>query len=104
MSSAEVHRTGAPKHLCQRCRDRRARLRCRGGVCADRDPALCFECYRGEVNSARARRLTETAVQPPEPSPFARQEAALGRVLDERQLAHRQRMLDHLQRKSPVAS
>ena len=104
MSSAELQRTGTPTHLCQRCRDRKARFRCRGVVRADRDHALCFACYRREMNRARARRLTETAAPPPMRSPFARQEAALGRVLDERQLAHRQRMLDHLQRQSSVAS
>ncbi|MSO82245.1 MAG: hypothetical protein EXQ53_02965 [Acidobacteria bacterium] len=62
----------------------------------------CFESFRRELNRARARRPADRAAPPQ--SPFARQEAAGDRVLDERQRAHRQRMLEHLQRQSSVAS
>ena len=102
MSSAERQRTESSKHLCQRCRDRKARFRYRGVVRADRDHSLCFECYRREVNRARARRLAEAAAPPR--SPLAHQQAAGSRVLDEQRLAHRRRMLDYLQRQSSVAS
>jgi len=57
MSNAQLRRSRGPKHLCQCCRDRKARFRYRGAVRADRDHTLCFECFRGEVNQARARRL-----------------------------------------------
>ena len=57
MSNAELRRARGPKHLCERCRDRTARFKFRGVVRADRDHTLCFECYRREVNRARARRL-----------------------------------------------
>lgn len=86
MSSAELHPAGAPT---QRCRDRKARFRYRGVTRADcdhppslldlrRGTVLCFECYRCEMNRARARWLTETAAPPPTRSPFARQGAAGG--------------------------
>jgi hypothetical protein len=65
------------KTLCLGCQERKARFRYRGEVRADRDHSLCFECYRGEVNRARARRLGRVA-------------------LDPRKIAHRQRMLEHL--------
>lgn len=102
MSRAELHRTGAPKHLCQRCRDRKARFRYRGVVCADRDHTLCFECYRRETNRARAHRLANGST--PSQSPFVRQGATSSRALDQRQVAHRQRMLEHLEGRSSVAS
>lgn len=57
MSNGQLRRSRGPKHLCQRCRDRKARFRYRGAVRADRDHTLCFECFRREVNQARARRL-----------------------------------------------
>jgi hypothetical protein len=49
------------KRACAACQERRARFRYRGEVRADRDHTLCFECYRGEVNRARARRLSAAA-------------------------------------------
>jgi len=136
MSSNEAHRQSKRfTTLCAACRERKARFKYRGEVRADRDHTLCFECYRGEINRARARRLTEpserlpiersaglqacrrgepegphcndseTALSPPRrPSPFGHQQSACDRVLDERQLAHRQLMLDYLQRQSAVAS
>ena len=73
------------KTLCVGCQERKARFRYRGEVRADRDHTLCFECYRGEVNRAHARRLG-------------------GLSLDPRQLAHRQRMLEHLERLAVAAS
>lgn len=103
MSTTELRRARTPRHLCQRCRDRKALFKYRGMVRADHDHTLCFECYRSELNQARARRIGDAAAKPPR-SPFARQESAAGRGLDQRQVAHRQRMLDHLLRPSSVAS
>ncbi|NOT25023.1 MAG: hypothetical protein HOP16_02870 [Acidobacteria bacterium] len=78
------------KVLCAACRERKARFRYRGQVRADRDHTLCFECYRRELDRLRARRLAQ--------QPFLWASASLGsRTLDDRQLAHRQRMLAHLQ-------
>jgi hypothetical protein len=58
MSSNELRRQSKlVKTLCAVCQQRKARFRYRGEVRADRDHTLCFKCYRGEVNRARARRL-----------------------------------------------
>ena len=105
MSSSEAHRRSKRvRTLCAACRERKARFTYRGEVRADRDHTLCFECYRGEINRARARRMTEWMIPLPTPSPFGHQQSACSRVLDERQLAHRQLMLEHLQRQPAVAS
>ena len=80
MSHAERRRQSKQvKTLCLECHERKARFRYRGEFRADRDHTLCFECYRREVNRARARRLGRVA-------------------LDPRKIAHRQRMLEHLER------
>jgi hypothetical protein len=64
MSSDERHRRSKRfKTSCASCRERKARFRYRREVRADANHALCFECYRGEVNRARARRLSETATR-----------------------------------------
>lgn len=55
---------------------------------------LDFESYRSELNEVRGRRLAE---RPAFYSPFGRYEAGPERVLNDRQLAHRRRMLEHLQ-------
>jgi hypothetical protein len=89
---------------CVACRERKARFRFRGTVRADRDHTLCFECFRAETNRARARRLRERAPLPTLQAPSRDEEVARGGVLDARQLAHRQRMLDHLQHVSSRAS
>jgi hypothetical protein len=105
MSSNELRRQSKlVKTLCAACRERKARFRYRGEVRADRDHTLCFECYRGELNRARARRLIDAAVTPPVRSPFGAT-AGVGRlVLDPRQIAHRKRMLEHLQQLTAAAS
>jgi hypothetical protein len=100
MSTSERHRRSKrARVLCAACQERKARFRYRREVRADRDHTLCFECYRSEVNRTRARRLAEgtrpvagDATRPLLASPFG------GRTLDHRQFAHRQRMLEHLQR------
>jgi len=91
MSSTERRRQSKQvKTLCAGCQERKARFRYRGEVRADRDHTLCFECFRGEINRARARRMVDPGV---------------GRsVLDPGQIAHRQRMLQHLQRLTAAAS
>ena len=101
MSTAERRRTRGPRHLCQRCRDRKARFKYHGVVRADSDHTLCFECYRREVNQARARRLAERARVP---SPFSAYDRSPARVMDTRQIAHRRRMLEHLARQASAAS
>jgi len=90
--------------LCAACQKRKARFRYRGEVRADRDHTLCFECYRGEVNRSRARRLIHAAVPSRVRSPFGPSAGAGSFVLDPRQTAHRQRMLEHLQRLTAAAS
>ena len=105
MSSSERNRLSKRfKTLCAGCQERKARFRYRGDVRADPDHTLCFECFRGEINRARARRLADAATPPRMPSPFGHRDAFGVRLLDERQLAHRQRMLDHVQRLSATAS
>jgi hypothetical protein len=108
MSRRERHRrTRRFRVLCAACRARKARFRYRGEVRADRDHTLCFECYRGEINRARARRLREAAHLPAVPSlPSSPGGSAVvgPPALDARQIAHRQRMLAHLGRTSSLAT
>ena len=105
MSSSRCHRRARRlRTLCAACRERKARFRYRGEVRADRDHTLCFECYRAEINRARARRFREPASPPVMRSPSSPQDLAGGRVLDARRIAHRQRMLEHLQRAFYAAS
>ena len=49
------------KHLCEACRERRARFQYRGVVKADRAHTLCFACYRSERDRLRARVLAASA-------------------------------------------
>ncbi len=103
MSHRERHRQSKRvRTLCAACRERKARFRYRREVRADRDHTLCFECFRGQVNRTRAHRLSHV-MRPPAP-PAVGDLFPAGRRLDDRQRAHRQRMLDHLQRVRPVAS
>jgi len=96
MSSSERHRwSRRTRVLCVACQERKAKFRYRGDVRADRDHTLCFECFRGETNRARARRLMERSALPRVRWPVA-QHTAGRRILDQRQIVHRQRMLDHL--------
>jgi hypothetical protein len=105
MSSSERHRRSRRfRTLCAACRERKARFRYRGEVRADRDHTLCFECYRAEINRARAHRFRERASPPVMRSPSSPQDLGGSPVLDAQRIAHRQRMLDHLQRASSVAS
>jgi hypothetical protein len=100
MSSKKRHRRSKRgRILCAACEERKARFRYRGEVRADRDHTLCFECFRGEINRLRARRLAEVARPPQARLPFGEP-----RALSLRQMAHRQRMLDHLQGSCTVAS
>ena len=106
MSSSErQRRSKRARVLCAACQERKAKFRYRREVRADRDHTLCFECYRSEVNRTRARRLaqgarplTADATSPLLTSPFGAQQTSIGPAPDSRQLAHRRRMLDHLQR------
>ena len=104
MSSSQRHRRSRRlRTLCAACQERKARFRYRGEVRADRDHTLCFQCYRAEVNRTRSRRLRDPAF-PPVLRSSSPQDLARSPVLDARRIAHRQRMLDHLQRASCVAS
>ena len=104
MSSRERHHEPRRFRIrCAACHERKARFRFRGKF-RDRDHTLCSECFRAEINRARARRLRERATLPIMRPPFAFQEGAFDRMLDARQLTHRQRMLDHLQHVSSMAS
>lgn len=104
MSTSERHRLSKRfKTLCARCQERKARFRYRGEVRSDPDHTLCFECFRGETNRARARRLADAATPPRMPSPFGDRDAFSIRLLGQRQLAHRQRMLDQVQRLSAAS-
>ena len=63
MSSDELHRRSRRfKSQCASFREGKALFRYRREVRADADHTLCFECYRGEINRARARRLHEVAM------------------------------------------
>jgi hypothetical protein len=76
--------TRDPRHLCERCRARKARFAHAGIVKADASHTLCFACFRSERDRMRARLL----VQPPN----AGRRGPLSAV----QRAHRFRMLAHL--------
>jgi hypothetical protein len=104
MSFAAARESKRVRQTCQSCRDRspsrgrfgaarKARLKYRGVVKADRDTVLCFECYRSEVNRQRAQRLALSEVEGLADSPF-------GRMLSAREVAHRRQMLDHLQQRT----
>ncbi len=49
-----------PTATCHSCQERKARFRYRGVVKADRVHTLCFQCYRTELDRARASRLVNT--------------------------------------------
>ena len=97
MSNSESRRLANRfKRLCAACQERKARFKYRGDVRADRDHTLCFECYRGEINRARARRLRDASLRLSQP--LFEYQPAVNPVLGARQIAHRQLMLGHLQR------
>jgi len=75
-----------PKHVCERCRERKARFSHRGIVRADRTHTLCFACFRSERDRMRARLLASVPA-----AAGARREP-----LTAAQRAHRFRMLAHL--------
>ncbi len=81
--------------MCQACRDRKARFRFRGHVRADRDHTLCFECFRAERERRRAAALAGVGHPAPLASP-----CRLPAPLTPARLAHRRRMLSHLDRLS----
>ena len=90
MSMTARHESRKSRQMCQRCRDRKARFQYRGCVRADRDHTLCFECYRSERNRQRAGKLS-SAQAPMLRSPFNTRSP-----LSNHDIAHRQRMLEHL--------
>jgi hypothetical protein len=99
MSNSEGRRRSKRlERSCAACRQRKARFSSRNEVRADRDHTLCFECYRREINRARARRLSDPATPLRVRPPIGYQESVGSRSLNERQLAHRRLMLVHLKR------
>lgn len=85
MSSSERNRLSKHlKTLCAGCQRRKARFRYRGEVRADSDHTLCFECFRGEINRARVRRLAAMATALRMRPPFGYQDAVSGRFLHPR--------------------
>ena len=96
MSNSQRRRFRRFRVLCAACRERKARFRYRGEVRADRDHTLCFECYRRELDRLRARRFAQ------QPALLSSALLLESRILDERQLSHRQRMLSHLQHSRSV--
>jgi hypothetical protein len=93
MSRTARHENRKARQMCQRCRDRKARFRYRGHIKADSDHTLCFECYRSEHDRQHARRMLSVH------APILRSSSQIARLSD-REVAHRRRMLEHLQRPS----
>jgi len=99
--SRRCQRTSS-RHLCARCRERKARYQYRGVVRADRQHVLCFQCFRSAREQLRAWNVREglpggwLELRRPEAMGAARQRPPL----TERQTAHRQQMLAHLERLS----
>jgi hypothetical protein len=92
MSFSAIHQANDARSACAICRDRKARFRYRGQVCADRDHVLCFQCYRSQREPHRARVVAQfptVRVLPPSLGDGAP-------ALTERQRAHRWQMLTHL--------
>lgn len=100
------------KHLCEACRERKARFQYRGVVKADRAHTQCFACFRSERDRLRARALvTEqpaSHANPVDAGPFEASRFLADAVappfptgtatLTPAQRAHRVRMLTHLRR------
>jgi hypothetical protein len=91
------------KHLCEACRERKARFQYRGVVKADRAHTLCFACFRSERDRLRARGLATSA--PPDGSQAGDREPTMTPLcasgtesMTPAQRAHRFRMLAHLTR------
>jgi hypothetical protein len=92
------------KHLCQRCRDRKALFRYDRRVRADRHHTLCFECYRSERERQRAHRLAEPRDTPRQAVLFpdlADVPPGGAPRLTPSQVSHRRLMLRNLERRSP---
>jgi hypothetical protein len=102
MPSKERRDPKCCRTLCATCRARKAKFRYRGEVRADRDGTLCFECYRGELNRARGRRLIAPIIESPHRFPSDHHEHLSGEAPGLRRVAHRQRMLAHLRQSGTV--
>lgn len=103
----------ADRRLCAECRARKAKFRYRGHVRADRQHVLCFQCFRAARERMRALELGRLPFEAPDLSVPARLDPAApggplcasarpgsrapAASLSDRQIAHRQRMLAHLQ-------
>jgi len=103
----------ADRRLCADCRARKAKYRYRGHVRADRQHVLCFRCFRAARERMRALELGRLPFEGPDLSAPARLgpaapgeplsasarpgSSASAASLSDRQIAHRRRMLAHLQ-------
>lgn len=96
MSATAARSSKAVRRACQSCRERKARFQHAGRVRSDADHSLCFECFRAERERRRARLLADVRSGAPARLPFDGADAS-ATGLDERALAHRRRMLAHLQ-------
>jgi len=90
MSLSTEHPSRRNRRACQSCRIRNARFQRIGPGAAQRNDAVCLECFRAE----RHRRAALVAEPPPPEPPPPAQCSPSPPALAERQLAHRRRMLD----------
>jgi hypothetical protein len=106
MSAAASRQSRRSRRACHECRDRKARFQHAGSVKADRDHTLCFACYRAQRERQRAQLLANVPSAAPLPLPFEEEAganaiapalAARHPALDARQVAHRRRMLTHME-------
>ncbi len=100
MSQSAARESREVRRRCQGCQARRAKFRYRGEVRADRDHTLCFECFRSERDRRRATLLAELPAAGCRVPSSPRRD----RSLTPAQLAHRWRMLGHLQPRAAQAS
>lgn len=88
----------ADRRLCADCRAREAKYRYRGHVRADRQHVLCFQCFRAARERMRALELGRLPFEGPDLGLSARLgPSARSGSLSDRQIAHRRRMLAHLE-------
>ena len=102
MSEVAEELIRAIRQRCQSCRDRESEFSDHGAPRPDRNPALCFQCYRAARERSGAQHLHQGPTNLPDlpeaRSPGAKAQGACSSSapLTSRQLQHRWRMLAHL--------
>ena len=102
MSEVAEELIRAIRQRCQSCRDRESEFSDHGTARPDRNPALCFQCYRAARERSGAQHLHQGPTNLPDlpeaRSPGAKAQGACSSSapLTSRQLQHRWRMLAHL--------